>query len=96
MNNALSQYWTIGIVGLVSPLRRRQIDGPLEECRADPVATGIRSSAPEDQHCGRWLGNLLLLFGLLLGLAVRFGLSSLSTSLADAVVGSSDSATSPG
>jgi membrane protein len=34
----------------------------------------------------RWLGNLLLLFGLLLGLAVTFGLSSLSTSLADAVV----------
>ena len=33
-------------------LRRRKIDGPLEERRADPVATGIRSSASEDQHCG--------------------------------------------
>jgi membrane protein len=35
----------------------------------------------------RWLGNLLLLVGLLLGLALTFGLSSLSTSLADAVLG---------
>jgi membrane protein len=34
----------------------------------------------------RWLGNLLLLLGLLLGLAVTFGLSSLSTSLADTVL----------
>ena len=33
-----------------------------------------------------WLGNLLLLTGLLLGLAVTFGLSSLSTSLGDAVL----------
>ncbi len=36
----------------------------------------------------RWLGNLLLLLGLLLGLAVTFGLSSLSTSLAGTVVDS--------
>jgi membrane protein len=35
----------------------------------------------------RWLGNLLLLLGLLVGLAVTFGLSSLSTSLAGTVVG---------
>jgi membrane protein len=34
----------------------------------------------------QWLGNLLLLLGLLLGLAVTFGLSSLSTSLAGTVV----------
>ena len=33
------------------PLHRRQIDGPLEECGAHPVATRIRPSAAEDQHC---------------------------------------------
>ena len=67
VNNALSQFWAIGIVGLVSSLHRRQMDGPLEECRADPVATGIRSSAAEDQHCGPMARQPPALAGLLLG-----------------------------
>jgi membrane protein len=33
------------------------------------------------------LGNLVLLLGLLVGMAVMFGLSSMSTSLANTVVG---------
>ena len=46
-------------------LHRRKMDGPPEECGADPVATGIRSSASEDQHrASSTLGNLVLLAGL--------------------------------
>ena len=53
VNTALSQYWSHWHRGPGNrSLRWRKIDGPLEECRADPVATGIRSSASEDQHCG--------------------------------------------
>ena len=53
---------------------------PLEECRADPVATGIRPSTREDQHCAQDadqppdLGWLHGWYGL------SFGLASLSTS----------------
>ena len=88
VNTALSQFWTIGIIGLVVALYTgAKVDGPSEECGADPVATWIRSSASEDQHRTQTLGNLVLLLGLLVGMAVMFGLSSLSTSLANTVVG---------
>ena len=54
VNNALSQFLDHRHRRPGSrSLHRRQMDGPLEECRADPVATGIRPSAPEDQHCGQ-------------------------------------------
>ena len=62
------------------------MDGPSEECSANPVATRIRSSPGEDQHHFKTLGNLLLLMGLLVGMAVMFGLASLSTALANEVV----------
>ena len=88
VNTALSQYWTIGIVGLVTGLYAGAISmGHLKDAVRTQWRPGFDLRPQKINIVLRWLGNLLLLLGLLLGLAVTFGLSSLSTSLADAVLG---------
>jgi membrane protein len=88
VNTALSQYWTIGIVGLATGLYAgAKSMGHLKNAVRTQWRPGFDLRPEKINIVVRWLGNLLLLLGLLLGLAVTFGLSSLSTSLADAVVG---------
>jgi membrane protein len=88
VNTALSQYWTIGIVGLVTGLYAgAKSMGHLKNAVRTQWRPGFDLRPQKINIVVRWLGNLLLLLGLLLGLAVTFGLSSLSTSLADAVLG---------
>jgi membrane protein len=87
VNNALSQYWTIGIVGLVTGLYAgAKSMGHLKNAVRTQWRPGFDLRPQKINIVVRWLGNLLLLVGLLRGLAVTFSLSSLSTSLADAVV----------
>jgi membrane protein len=87
VNTALSQYWTIGIVGLVTGLYAgAKSMGHLKNAVRTQWRAGFDLRPEKINIVVRWLGNLLLLLGLLLGLAVTFGLSSLSTSLAGAVV----------
>jgi membrane protein len=87
VNTALSQYWTIGIVGLVTGLYAgAKSMGHLRNAVRSQWQPGFDLRPQKINIVVRWLGNLLLLFGLLLGLAVTFGLSSLSTSLAGTVV----------
>jgi membrane protein len=88
VNNALSQYWAIGLVGLVGALYTgakwmwhlknavRTQWRPVFDLRPQKINIVVRT-----------LGNLALLLGLLIGMAVTFGLASLSTSLANTVVG---------
>ena len=88
VNTALSQYWTIGIVGLVTGLYAgAKSMGHLKNAVRTQWRPGFDLRPQKINIVVRWLGNLLLLLGLLLGLAVTFGLSSLSTSLAGTVVG---------
>jgi membrane protein len=88
VNTALSQYWTIGIVGLITGLYAgAKSMGHLRNAVRTQWRSGFDLRPQKINIVVWWLGNLLLLLGLLLGLAVTFGLSSLSTSLADAVVG---------
>ncbi|HET8914341.1 MAG TPA: YhjD/YihY/BrkB family envelope integrity protein [Propionibacteriaceae bacterium] len=88
VNTALSQYWTIGIVGLVTGLYAgAKSMGHLKNAVRTQWRPGFDLRPQKINIVLWWLGNLLLLSGLLLGLAVTFGLSSLSTSLADAVLG---------
>ena len=87
VNTALSQYWTIGIVGLVTGLYAgAKSMGHLKNAVRTQWRPGFDLRPQKINIVVLWLGNLLLLLGLLLGLAVTFGLSSLSTSLADTVV----------
>ena len=87
VNTALSQYWTIGIVGLVTGLYAgAKSMGHLKNAVRTQWRPGFDLRPEKINIVVRWLGNLLLLLGLLLGLAVTFGLASLSTSLAGAVV----------
>jgi membrane protein len=88
VNTALSQYWTIGIVGLVTGLYAgAKSMGHLKNAVRTQWRPGFDLRPQKINIVVRWLGNLLLLLGLLLGLAVTFSLSSLSTSLAGTVVG---------
>ena len=87
VNTALSQYWTIGIVGLVTGLYAgAKSMGHLKNAVRTLWRPGFDLRPQKINIVVWWLGNLLLLTGLLLGLAVTFGLSSLSTSLGDAVL----------
>ena len=87
VNTALSQYWTIGIVGLVTGLYAgAKSMGHLKNAVRTQWRPGFDLRPQKINIVVWWLGNLLLLSGLLLGLAVTFGLSTLSTSLADAVL----------
>ena len=88
VNTALSQYWTIGLVGLATGLYAgAKSMGHLRNAVRTQWRSGFDLQPQKINIVVWWLGNLLLLLGLLLGLAVTFGLSWLSTSLADAVVG---------
>ncbi len=88
VNTALQQYWTIGIVGLVTGLYAgAKSMGHLKNAVRTQWRPGFDLRPQKINIVVQWLGNLLLLLGLLLGLAVTFGLSSLSTSLAGTVVG---------
>ena len=88
VNTALSQYWAIGIVGLVTGLYAgAKSMGHLKNAVRTQWRSGFDLRPQKINIVVWWLSNLLLLLGLLLGLAVTFGLSSLSTSLADTVLG---------
>jgi membrane protein len=88
VNGALSQFWTIGIVGLVAALYTgAKWMGHLKNAVRTQWRAGFDLRPRKINIVVRTVGNLVLLLGLLVGLAVTFGLSSLSTSVADTVVG---------
>jgi membrane protein len=88
INNTLSQFWTIGIVGLVVALYTgAKWMGHLKNAVRTQWRPGFDLRPEKINIVIKTLGNLLLLLGLLVGMAVTFGLASLSTSLADTVVG---------
>jgi membrane protein len=88
VNNALSQFWTIGVIGLVVALYTgAKWMGHLKNAVRTQWRPGFDLRPEEINIVFKTLGNLLLLMGLLVGMAVMFGLSSLSTSLANTVVG---------
>src|SRR4029450_12889212 len=87
VNNALSQFWTIGIIGLVAALYTgAKWMGHLKNAVRTQWRPGFDLRPQKINIVVRTLGNLVLLLGFLVGMAVSFGLSSLSTSLADTVV----------
>jgi membrane protein len=87
VNEALSQYWAIGIVGLVVALYTgAKWMGHLKNAVRTQWRPGFDLRPQKISIVIRTVGNLVLLLGLLVGMAVSFGLSSLSTSLADTVV----------
>lgn len=87
VNNALSSFWTIGIIGLVVALYTGAMwMGHLKNAVRTQWRPGFDLRPEKINIVIKTLGNLLLLLGLLIGMAVMFGLSSLSTSLANTVV----------
>ena len=88
VNNALSQFWTIGIIGLVVALYTgAKWMGHLKNAVRTQWRPGFDLRPEKINIVSKTLGNLVLLLGLLVGMAVMFGLTSLSTSLANTVVG---------
>jgi membrane protein len=88
VNNALSNFWAIGIIGLVAALYTgAKWMGHLKNAVRTQWRPGFDLRPQKINIVIKTLGNLLLLLGLLLGMGVTFGLSSLSTSFADTVVG---------
>ncbi|HJY46962.1 MAG TPA: YhjD/YihY/BrkB family envelope integrity protein [Propionibacteriaceae bacterium] len=88
VNNALSSFWTIGIVGLVVALYTgAKWMGHLKNAVRTQWRPGFDLRPQKINIVIKTLGNLVLLAGLLIGMAVMFGLTSLSTSLANTVVG---------
>jgi inner membrane protein YhjD len=87
VNNALSSFWTIGVIGLVAALYTGAVwMGHLKNAVRTQWRPGFDLRPEKINIVIKTLGNLLLLLGLLVGMAVMFGLSSLSTSLANTVV----------
>jgi membrane protein len=87
VNNALSSYWTIGIVGLVVALYTgAKWMGHLKNAVRTQWRPGFDLRPEKINIVIKVLGNLVLLFGMLIGMALMFGLTSLSTSLANTVV----------
>lgn len=87
VNDALSSYWTIGIVGLVAALYTgAKWMGHLKNAVRTQWRPGFDLRPEKINIVIKTLANLGLLLGLLVGMAVMFGLSSLSTSLANTVV----------
>jgi membrane protein len=87
VNNALSQWWAIGIVGLVAALYAgAKWMGHLKNAVRTQWRPGFDLRPEKINIVIRTVGNLVILLGFLLGMAVTFGLSSLSTSFADTVV----------
>src|SRR4029453_3731700 len=71
VNTALSQYWAIGIVGLVTGLYAGPKSmGHLRNAVRTQWRSGFDLRPQKINIVVWWLGNLLLLLGLLLGLAV--------------------------
>jgi membrane protein len=88
INQALSQYWAIGLVGLVAALYTgAKWMGHLKNAVRTQWRPGFDLRPQKINIVIKTVGNLVLLLGLIIGMAVTFGLSSLSTSLADTVVG---------
>jgi membrane protein len=88
VNTALSSFWTIGIIGLVVALYTgAKWMGHLKNAVRTQWRPGFDLRPQKINIVVKTLGNLVLLVGLLVGMAVMFGLASLSTSLANAIVG---------
>jgi membrane protein len=88
VNTALSSFWTIGIIGLVIALYTgAKWMGHLKNAVRTQWRPGFDLRPQKINIVSKTLGNLLLLVGLLVGMAVMFGLTTLSTSLANAIVG---------
>jgi membrane protein len=88
VNDALSSFWAIGIVGLVVALYTgAKWMGHLKNAVRTQWRPGFDLRPQKINIVIKTLGNLVLLAGLLIGMAVMFGLASLSTSLANTVVG---------
>ena len=84
VNTALSQFWTIGLIGLVVALYTgAKWMGHLKNAVRTQWRPGFDLRPQKINIVRKTLGNLVLLLGLLVGMAVMFGLSSLSTSLAE-------------
>jgi membrane protein len=87
VNNALSSFWTIGIIGLLAALYTGATwMGHLKNAVRTQWRPGFDLRPQKINIVIRTIVNLVILLGFLLGMAVSFGLSSLSTSLADTVV----------
>jgi membrane protein len=87
VNTALSQFWAIGLVGLVVALYTgAKWMGHLKNAVRTQWRPGFDLRPQKINIVVKTLGNLLILAGLVVGMAVMFGLASLSTSLADTVV----------
>jgi membrane protein len=88
VNNALSSFWTIGIVGLVAALYTgAKWMGHLRNAVRTQWRPGFDLRPQKINIVFKTLGNLLILAGFMVGMAVSFGLASLSTSFANTVVG---------
>ena len=88
VDNALSSFWAIGIVGLVVALYTgAKWMGHLKNAVRTQWRPGFDLRPQKVNIVIKTLGNLVLLAGLVIGMAVMFGLASLSTSLANTVVG---------
>jgi membrane protein len=87
VNNALSSFWTIGIIGLLAALYTgAKWMGHLKNAVRTQWRPGFDLQPEKKNIVIKTLGNLVLLGGLLIGMAVMFGLASLSTSLANSLV----------
>jgi len=87
VDNTLSSFWTIGIIGLIAALYTgAKWMGHLKNAVRTQWRPGFDLRPEKINIVVKTLGNLLLLLGLIVGMAVMFGLSSLSTSLANTVV----------
>jgi membrane protein len=87
VNNALSSFWTIGIIGLLAALYTgAKWMGHLKNAVRTQWRPGFDLRPEKKNIVIKTLGNLVLLGGLLIGMGVMFGLASLSTSLANSLV----------
>lgn len=87
VNNALSSFWTIGIIGLLVALYTgAKWMGHLKNAVRTQWRPGFDLRPEKINIVIKTLGNLVLLGGLLVGMGVMFGLASLSTSLANSLV----------
>jgi membrane protein len=87
VNDALSSFWTIGIVGLIAGLYTgAKWMGHLKNAVRTQWRPGFDLRPQKINIVVKTLANLGLLLGLLVGMGVMFCLSSLSTSLANTVV----------
>jgi membrane protein len=87
VNTALSSFWTIGIIGLLAALYTgAKWMGHLKNAVRTQWRPGFDLRPEKINIVIKTLGNLVLLFGLLVGMVVMFGLTSLSTSLANSLV----------